>query len=86
LIIPNVITANNDGINDEIQIDPLFGVCNEYTMDIVNRWGNSVFTLSNGSAAFKGDDAGGKALLPGVYFFVFKCEEGMKHGNITIVR
>ena len=86
LIIPNVITANNDGINDEIQIDPLFGVCNEYTMDIVNRWGNSVFTLSNGSAAFKGDDAGGKALLPGVYFYVFKCEEGMKQGNITIVR
>ena len=86
LLIPNVITANNDGINDEIQIDPLFGVCNEYTMEIVNRWGNSVFRLSNGSAAFKGDDTDGKALLPGVYFYVFKCEEGTKQGNITIVR
>jgi hypothetical protein len=55
-------------------------------MEIVNRWGNSVFTLTNGSAAFKGDDADGKALLPGVYFYVFKCEDGMKQGNITIVR
>lgn len=86
LVIPNVITADKDGINDEIQIDPLFAVCNEYTMEIVNRWGNSVFTLTNGSAAFNGDDAGGKALLPGVYFYVFKCEDGMKQGNITIVR
>jgi gliding motility-associated-like protein len=86
LVSPNVITANGDGINDEIQIDPLFAVCNEYTMDIVNRWGNSVFTLTNGSAAFKGDDADGTALLPGVYFYVFTCEDGTKQGNITIVR
>jgi hypothetical protein len=55
-------------------------------MEIVNRWGNSVFTLSNGSATFKGDDTDGKALLPGVYFYVFKCEDGTKQGNITIVR
>ena len=86
LVIPNVITVNNDGINDEIQIDTLFAVCSEYKMDIVNRWGNLVFSMSNDSEPFRGDDKKGKELLPGVYFYVIRSDEGEKHGNITVIR
>jgi gliding motility-associated-like protein len=86
LVIPNVITANNDGINDEIQIDTLFAVCSEYKMDILNRWGIPVFSMSNNSDPFRGDDKKGKELLPGVYFYVIRTDQGEKHGNITVVR
>ncbi len=86
LVVPNVITANNDGVNDELLIDTLFTVCHEYKMDILNRWGNNVFSTSNNSSPFRGNDKNGKALLPGVYFYVIRTDEGEKHGNITVVR
>jgi len=86
LIVPNVLTANSDGINDEFQLNPLFAVCNEYEMKIVNRWGNEVFTLSNGSLPFRGKDSSGIELAAGVYFYILRTEEGEIHGNITIIR
>jgi gliding motility-associated-like protein len=86
LELPNVITPNGDGINDEWSVDPLFADCHPFVIQILNRWGNVVFEMENGSTAFQGKTEADEALLPGVYFYTFTSEEHVKHGNITIVR
>jgi gliding motility-associated-like protein len=86
LELPNVITPNGDGINDEWSVNPLFANCHPFTIEILNRWGNVVFEMVNGSAAFHGKSESGEALLPGVYFYTLISEELIKHGHITIVR
>jgi gliding motility-associated-like protein len=86
LELPNIITANKDGKNDEFIVHPLFSNCNEYSIDILNRWGLMVYQMTNSSQPFEGKDMNGEELLPGVYFYVFKSNENIKHGTITIVR
>lgn len=86
LVIPNIITANNDGINDEIVIDAVFEECFEYELQLFNRWGSLVYTMKSAADAFKGLDAGGKELIEGTYFYHLISDQGEKHGFITIVR
>ena len=86
LEIPNVITANGDGINDKIEINPQFENCFSYELKLMNRWGNVVFTTSSSTIPFEGKDNTGTELLPGVYFYVLTSDQGVKHGFITIIR
>ena len=44
--IPNIITPNNDGINDEFGVILPYGVDN-FSMRIYNRWGEKVFETTN---------------------------------------
>lgn len=93
-VIPNVITPNNDGVNDFIQMPLMDQECFEYKVLILNRWGNIVFEGDKGNQIFYGNDKGGKKLADGVYFYKlisddFDCEEGpfkpVCYGFITIV-
>jgi gliding motility-associated-like protein len=86
LEIPNVITANNDGINDKIEINPLFENCFSYEFTILNRWGTKLFTSSSSDQPFEGKDQNGNELVPGVYFYLLKSDQGEKHGFITIIK
>lgn len=84
--IPNVITADGDGVNDALEMDVILDECLEYTMSIYNRWGNLVYRFSRNDAPFTGMDLSAKELTAGVYFY--KIESGMtiRHGHITIIR
>jgi gliding motility-associated-like protein len=86
LEIPNVITANGDGINDEIVLDPLFENCYSYELLIVNRWGNLVYTMKSDENSFKGKDELGQNLVPGVYTYILKSEGDERTGFITLIR
>ena len=86
LEIPNVITANGDGINDEIVLDPLFENCYSYELLIVNRWGNLVYTMKSDENPFKGKDELGQNLVPGVYTYFLKSGGGERTGFITLIR
>lgn len=66
---PNVITANNDGTNDVLDINGYFKTCDEYTLYIFNRWGNLVFEQTKNSSQFKGDTEDNKELIEGAYFY-----------------
>ena len=93
-VVPNVITPNGDQINDVLTLPALLNECLEYTVLILNRWGNVVFEM-NPTTPFLGKDKNGEALSSGVYFYTiisddFDCEapeyKGFCHGNITIIR
>jgi gliding motility-associated-like protein len=86
LEIPNVITANNDGINDKIIINPLFENCFSYELTILNRWGTKLFTSTSSTQPFEGKDQNGNELVSGVYFYTLSSNQGEKHGFITIIK
>ncbi len=78
--IPNVITANNDGVNDAID----FSVFNKGSVSIYNRWGNVVFTNEN-DTIWNGTDLLGQKLVDGVYFYIVKGQKD-KNGFIHLIR
>lgn len=84
--IPNVITPNDDGINDEINFHLLFSNCYQIDVLILNRWGNVVFNQNNINSSFKGIDNQGEELSDGVYFYKLKIDENEFIGNISIIR
>lgn len=84
--LPNVLTPNGDGMNDEVNMDLLLGDCGEYQYRIFNRWGNSVFSQNNGGAPFIGKGSNGTVLSPGVYFYVLLYGDSKKEGTITIIQ
>jgi gliding motility-associated-like protein len=87
--LPNVITVNNDQINDDFIIPtaPL----EEYHIVITNRWGNKVFETNQTSIHWDGK-FNGDYVDEGVYFYLIDyrlgCQDEMerKHGNVTVVR
>ncbi len=81
--LPNVITTNRDGFNDsfpglsnrkrerEGNTCPRF--IRAFSMNIVNRWGNTIFAIRNGAPSaeseWTGLDQSGKELPTGIYYY-----------------
>jgi gliding motility-associated-like protein len=87
---PNVITANNDGINDILDLHAYFQTCDKYKIYIFNRWGNLIYEQTETSSQFLGDTQNGKELEEGVYFYKMEYESpldnGTKNGFIHVVK
>ncbi len=83
---PNVITPNNDGINDSLDIAGHYKTCQEYSLQIFNRWGNLVFEQTLNSEMFSGNSSSSSELPDGVYFYKLSFDEKIKTGYIHIVR
>jgi len=73
LIIPNVLTRNNDGVNDVLEIK---GLKPATEISILNRWGNVVYKTSDYQNNWIGYDAGGERLSNGVYTYQLKTAKG----------
>ncbi len=86
LIIPNVFTPNGDGIND------LFDVkskgLTEYTINIVNRWGEIVFQSNDINQHWDGKH-NGNLCQDGTYFYFIraksKSKEFVEQGHLTLL-
>ena len=84
---PNVITPNNDGKNDYLDMNDYFTSCLPFEIEIVNRWGNLVWKQDQAGEAFSGNDMfSGAELAEGVYFYRLKYGSESKSGFITIIR
>lgn len=85
---PNVITPNNDGVNDILRFDIDF---NDVKFSIYNRWGTLVYESNNTKAGWTVSSIVGTNLSEGVYFYIIdgKLPNGdkiyiMRH--ITLLR
>lgn len=89
---PNVITANNDGINDELDIENIYKTCDTYTIFFFNRWGTLVYDHKLGEIPFSGKDSTGNELADGTYFYKLEFLSGgdqqtiVKSGFIHLIR
>jgi gliding motility-associated-like protein len=73
IVIPNIVTANNDGTNDAWVIKGLKSNCQ---VNIVNRWGNLVFETDDYKNNWTGQDLSGTALSAGVYTYYLQTQDG----------
>lgn len=60
LVIPNIITPNNDQANDQFRI---VGLTGEWALQVYSRWGRQVFN----TAAYRND--WGHEAAPGIYYY-----------------
>jgi len=83
MVIPNIVTANNDGANDIWEIKELQPKCH---VSILNRWGNLVFETDDYQNDWTGHDASGTVLSAGVYTYYLRTQDGRKfQGFIHLV-
>lgn len=81
--LPNVITPNNDGINDFLDIHNYSHL--EPIVKIVNRWGNTVAILDSGNLVWTGTNES-----EGVYFYLMEYfienKQYTQNGFIQLLR
>ena len=87
--IPNIISPNGDGYNDEFEIK-YEGVNEVSSLRIYSRWGELVYETNDISIYWDGTFKG-QSLNPGVYIYYMEglCldnEEFTKTGNVTILK
>ncbi len=70
IIIPNIITPNNDGFNDALGVKNN-GV-DDYGITIFNRWGQIVYEREAREINWDGRTNSGVALEEGTYFYILK--------------
>lgn len=84
LQIPNVITVNNDGVNEVFRIQ---GMKPNSNLTILNRWGNVVFNSENYQNDWNGKDSSGNDLTDGVYTYILKSPDDNKEtGFVHLIR
>ncbi|MBU0765419.1 MAG: gliding motility-associated C-terminal domain-containing protein, partial [Bacteroidetes bacterium] len=93
LLIPTVITPNNDGVNDTWEITGA-GRYEKMRLEIFNRWGNRLFLYEDSGAGYT--DPGkqwdgthkGHKLPVGVYLYTVNLNDGeyTEAGTVTIIR
>jgi len=89
LVIPNVFTPNNDGINDVFSI-PSTGY-KAVTCNIYNRHGGLVYRFFGLKGNWDGHTHAGESCVDGVYFIVVKATKPdgstiIINGTVQLVR
>jgi len=70
--IPNVITADGDGVNDALEMDVILDECLEYTMSIYNRWGNVMSQMNDLHTAWDCKSSNGQIVDEGTYMYAVR--------------
>ncbi len=70
LIIPNIFTPNNDGVNDVFKVESI-GAFSVYT-ELFNRWGTKLFEWNGPNGSWDGTYSG-EAVTAGTYFYLIKA-------------
>lgn len=79
IVIPNIFTPNDDGINDVFYIKSLQP---NTAMNIYNRWGSIVYSSTNYQNNWNGENNS-----EGVYYYIVQLPFGTtKKGTVTLLR
>ena len=84
--IPNIITPNGDGMNDELYIDCALDYEKD-ALQVFDRWGVKVHESSNYQNDWKGTNMNGSKLSDGQYLYIYTVEERdeVMRGYITVI-
>jgi gliding motility-associated-like protein len=89
LTVPNVLTPNGDGSNDEWFI--FTQNVTELEVIIINRWGNEVAKIDGAAGSWNGKTTNGDDVTDGTYFYKYLAKalngkEFSGHGFLTLIR
>lgn len=89
LMVPNIFTPNNDGVNDLFRITG--GRLASLDVQVFNRWGQEVARLQRSNQAWDGRTMAGEELSSGTYFYTLQAlgHDGRvyeQNGTVTLVR
>jgi gliding motility-associated-like protein len=73
--LPNIITPNNDGINDFFSTK-FAVVYSDVNLTVLNRWGSKVYSKDNYDNSWNGVDNNGNKLKNGNYYYVLTYNNG----------
>ncbi len=79
LVLPNIITPNNDNINDCWDLSKY--AISDMDFVIYNRWGTPVYKSNRGDTKWFGVNQHGETLSEGTYFWVLNCKSECKPQN-----
>ncbi|MEL6653898.1 MAG: PKD domain-containing protein, partial [Bacteroidota bacterium] len=82
LLIPNLFTPNEDGVNDQFRIT--YTGNEAFLMQIFDRWGRPVH--EGRQLSWNGINLQGNPSVEGVYFYVIKIGEKVFRGDLTLLR
>lgn len=93
LSIPNVITPNEDGMNDAFTIEHDNNIA-RYSLRIYNRWGRQIFETKDISDVWRGETNIGSEAPAGLYFWIIEAMciennailEDNANGTVTLIR
>ncbi len=90
--IPNIITPNNDGVNDGffITFSQAVETISDFEIVFLNRWGNIIQSYNEPDFVWDGKSKSGNELNDGTYFYkvTFKDLKGQRyaeHGFVQVV-
>lgn len=84
LFIPNVFSPNGDGINDVFLVN--YTGSQPFTMQIMDRWGVKLYTGTNKTIGWDGNNDNNEAAVDGVYYYYVKIGNKEYTGPVTLVR
>ncbi|HFA51849.1 MAG TPA: T9SS type B sorting domain-containing protein [Bacteroidetes bacterium] len=90
--VPNGITPNNDGVNDELVFDVLLNNGEEFPNNeiiIFNRWGDIVYQARPYLNDWRGTNESGKELPPATYYYILRLDVAngeIIRGDVTILK
>ena len=85
LYVPNTFTPNGDGNNETFKIFSEIP-CDEYTLQIFNRWGEEVFKTEDPLNVGWDGFYKGQIAAEGVYVYLLKGTKAQKTGHIILER
>lgn len=88
IVIPNVFTPNNDGVNDVFFADTVNVTIT--SLEIYNRWGNLLFRSAPGTF-WNGNSESGNPCSDGTYYYLLEYrtvngEQRITKGFFTLIR
>ncbi|MEM7370876.1 MAG: gliding motility-associated C-terminal domain-containing protein, partial [Bacteroidota bacterium] len=83
VIIPNIFSPNQDGINDEFAVR--YTGKEAYSLVVQDRWGRTVFEAEGPSSTWDGQ-VGNNSAPEGVYYYMLKVGSEEYSGNVTLLR
>lgn len=84
LFIPNLFTPNGDGFYDTWNIQYMGKQA--FEVAVFDRWGVNLFNATSPEKTWDGNDAKGRTLAEGVYFYTIKIGDKVYNGNVTLMR
>jgi gliding motility-associated-like protein len=89
LILPNIISPNNDGVNDVFTAKSTNLA--SFNCQLINRWGVLVAELSEPNQSWSGTNQSGVALPEGIYYYIVSAKgkddkEFNLKGFVSLVR